>query len=194
MRSKLLAKFPPAVGEPIPDEGIGPPPEIPLEVICETIFSGRRGAGPGPDGIRGDFLRDIMGFESDQEPIGKVLQAFVQLLADGNVPTYLRPFLGGGHLVGIGKKDLAGNPISLDSDARPIVLGLTWRKVVFKATLALDRRGIRERLGDQQLALTKAGADVMVHAARAWVTRNLQNNNVVLLQKDVRNAFNELKP
>ena len=95
---------------------------------------------------------------------------------------------------GIGKKDLAGNPISLDSDARSIVLGLTWRKVVFKATLALDRRGIRERFGDQQLALTKAGADIMLHAARAWVTRNLQNTNVVLLQKDVRNAFNELKP
>ena len=96
VRSKLLAKFPPAVGEPITDEGIGPPPEIPLEVIREAIFSGRRGAGPGPDGIRGDFLRDIMGFESDQEPIGKVIQAFIQLLADGNVPTYLRPFLGGG--------------------------------------------------------------------------------------------------
>ena len=45
-------------------------------------------------GLMEDFFRDIMDFESDQEPIGKVLQAFVQLLADSNVPSHLCPFLG----------------------------------------------------------------------------------------------------
>ena len=61
VRSKLLAKFPPAVGEPSSDEGISPPPEISLENICEAIFSARRGAGPGPDGIRGGLLMGYHG-------------------------------------------------------------------------------------------------------------------------------------
>ena len=67
----------------------------------------------------------------------------MQLLAGGQAPEHLRPFFGGGKLVGVGKKDGSGNLISLEADARPIVLGLTWRKVVFKATFSLDRSRIR---------------------------------------------------
>ena len=96
--------------------------------------------------------------------------------------------------MGVGKKDGSGNLISLEADARPIVLGLTWRKVVFKATFSLDRSRIQERLGDTQLALTKSGAEIMVHATRAWAQQNRGNPNAVLLQKDVRNAFNEVRP
>ena len=97
----------------------------------------------------------MLGQRPDEEPIAKLFRDLVQLLADGKVPEYLRPFFGGGRLVGVGKKDGSGNLISLEADARPIVLGLTWRKVVFRATFSLDRSRIQERLGDTQLALTK---------------------------------------
>ena len=58
------------------------------------------------------------------------------------------PSSGAVDLWGVGKKDGSGNLISLEADARPIVLGLTWRKVVFKATFSLDRSRTQERLGD----------------------------------------------
>ena len=118
----------------------------------------------------------------------------MQLLADGKAPEYLRPFFGGGKLMGSGKKDGSGNPTPLEADARPIVLGLFWRKIVFKATFSLDRSRIQERLGDTQLALTKSGAEIMVHATRAWAQQNRGNPNAVLLQNDVSNAFNEIRP
>ena len=116
--------------------------KIPLETVYAAIFSFRKGAGPGPDGIRGDFLRDMLGQRPDEEPIAKLFRDLVQLLADGKAPEYLRPFFGGGRLVGVGKKDGSGNLISLEADARPIVLGLTWRKNVFKTTFSLDRSRI----------------------------------------------------
>ena len=56
-------------------------------------------------------------------------------------------------MIGIGKVDAAGIPIPLDQDARPIVMGLTWRKIAFKCTLAMDKPRIQERLVPSQLAV-----------------------------------------
>ena len=44
---------------------------------------------------------------------------------------------------------LVGFLISSEIDGRPILLGLIWRKLVFRAIFALDETGIRERLKDQ---------------------------------------------
>ena len=72
---------------------------------------------------------------------------------------------------------------------------VTWRKVAFKCTLAIDKQTIRDRLLPTQLAVgVSCGAEVMVHAARHWIHQNRQRDNCVLLQKDIRNAFNELLP
>ena len=132
---------------------------------------------------------------------GDSIIIFREFIRNGNVnETIIQEFVGiyfvkfgGGRLVGVGKKDATGKPISLETDARPIVLGLICRKLVFKATFALDRAGIRERLGDQQLALTKNGAEIMVHAVRAWVQQNRGDSYIVLLQ-NIRDAFNEARP
>ena len=126
-----------------------PPPEIPIEIVYIAINSIRRGSGPGPDGIRGDFLRDLLGHQPEEEAIGGVFRRFVQLLVHGEAPPQLRAVLGGGCLVWVEKKDAEGIHVSLESDARPIVLGLVWRKIVFKCLFSLDRSGIRERLGDK---------------------------------------------
>ena len=100
-----------------------------------------------------------------------------------------------GQLIGIGKVDSQGNPIPLDQDARPIVMGVTWRKVAFKCTLSMDKETIRGNLMPTQLAVgVSCGAEVMVHAARHWINQNQQRSNCVLLQKDIWKAFNELLP
>ena len=129
-----------------------PPSLIPVEDVAKAIRSFHVGVGPGPDGLRADLLKILMGHEDDEE-ILPLYRDFVQLLADGLAPTYLRPWLGGGQLIGIGKVDQQGAPIPLDQDARPIVMGLTWRKVVFKRTLAMDKPSIRTRLMPSQLAV-----------------------------------------
>ena len=194
-KARLLSKFPSRdEATDLAYDAVVQPLEIPLESIYASICSFRKGAGPGPDGIRGDFLRDMIGQQSHDDSMARLFRDMVQLLADGQAPPFLRPFFGGGRLVGVGKKDASGNPISLETDARPIVLGLTWRKLIFKVSFALDGAGIRERLGDHQLALTKNGAVIMVHATRAWAHQHQNNPTSVLLQKDIRNAFNEARP
>ena len=138
VQQKLMAKFPPLPpGSPPADDIVmPPPPQISVTTVSKAIKSFHVGVGTGPDGLRADLLKMLMGDEED-EGILLLYRDFVQLLADGLAPLHLRPWLGGGQLIGIGKVDPQGNPIPLDQDARPIVMGVTWRKVVFKCTLAV---------------------------------------------------------
>eukprot|EP00438_Fugacium_kawagutii_P000312 Skav205273 [mRNA] locus=scaffold1841:208849:211374:- [translate_table: standard] len=196
VKQKLLAKFPPLPQQTPPADGLQmpPPPFIAVGDVVKAIRSFRVGVGPGPDGLRADFLKALIGHDED-EGILPLYRDLVQLLADGLAPTYLRPWLGGGQLIGIGKVDAKGSPIPLDQDARPIVMGLTWRKVVFKCTLAADKATIRARLWPSQLAVgVSCGGEIMVHAARHWLHYRKGNDQFVLLQKDIRNAFNEVLP
>ena len=74
-------------------------------------------------------------------------------------------------------------------------MGLTWRKIAFKCILAMDKPRIQERLAPSQLAVGIAcGAEIMVHATRHWIYAYQTNANYVRLQKDIRNAFNEILP
>ena len=166
-----------------------PAPHIPIEQVIKAIKSFAPGVGPGPDGLRADYLKQIMGPDND-DTIIPLYRDFVQLLVDGLALAHLRPWLAGGQLIGIGKVDASDMPIPLDQDARPIVVGLTWRKIAFKYTLAMDKR-----LAPSQLAVGIAcGAEIMVHAARDWIYARQADANYVLLQKDIRNAFNEILP
>ena len=196
VRQKLFGKFPPIpVGSPSPlGLEMPPAPHIPIEQVIKAIKSFAPGVGPGPDGLRADYLKQIMG-PDDDDTIIPLYRDFVQLLVDGLAPAYLRPWLAGGQLIGIGKVDAAGIPIPLDQDARPIVMGLTWRKIAFKCTLAMDKARIQERLAPSQLAVgVPCGAEIMVHAARHCIDAHQADANYVLLQKDIRNAFNEVLP
>ena len=58
VKARLLAKFPVRDEAEMVSASCVEPPEIPLETVYAAIFSFRKGASPGPDGIRGDFLRD----------------------------------------------------------------------------------------------------------------------------------------
>ena len=141
-----------------------PTPQIELSILLKALHSFPVGAGPGPDGLR-DFLKGLVG-HSLESPLLPILQQFLQILADADVPAALQPWLAGGTLVGIGKVDKEGKPVPLIQDARPIVTGHVFRKLVFKCTFRLDAATIRDRLLPQQVAVgVSGGAEAMVHAA-----------------------------
>ena len=60
VKAKLLAKFPVRGEQVVGYDGLAAPPEIPIKIISTAINSIRRGSGPDPEGIRGDFLRDLL--------------------------------------------------------------------------------------------------------------------------------------
>ena len=177
VRDKLLSKFPafdhsqgPARLHP------RPPTQIDVQTTDGCIKSFPNGNGPGPTGLRADFLKQCISSDED-DGCSALFAELVQLFADGNAPTYLRPWYGGGSLMGVGK---AGKP--LDVDARPIVAGEVWRKLTFKCTLATNRKHVIEELAPQQLSVgTPAGVDAVLHASRAWIHDNLNDSDAVLL-------------
>ena len=99
-----------------------PTPEIPGPTLLRALRSFPVGSGPGPDGLRPDFLKGLIGSGEDSSLV-PLLAEFVQKMADGQVPHALRPWLVGGTLVGVDKVAKDGSPVPLDRDARPIVMG-----------------------------------------------------------------------
>ena len=191
VKNKLLAKFPGNPRGPSHRSALPPTPEIELNILLKALHSFLVGAGPGPGA---DFLKGLLG-HSLESPLLPILQQFLQVLADADVPAALQPWLAGGTLVGIGKIDKEGKSIPLTQDARPIVMGHIFRKLVFKCTFRLDTATIRDRLLPQQVAVgVSGGAEAMVHATRDWISRSRGDPMVVLLQKDIKNAFNEVLP
>ncbi|CAE7237140.1 STRN3, partial [Symbiodinium natans] len=196
VRAALLAKFPaiPPGREVVGRHPAAPPGHIEMDVFLRALRSFAVGVGPGPDGLRAEFLKSMIG-DSEDDPVLLYMRDFAQLLGDGLAPTYLRPWLAGGQLIGVGKHDSLGRPIALIADARPIVMGLTWRKLVFKCTLQMDKATLRERLLPDQMAVgVVCGAEAMLHATREWLASNRHQPDCVLLQTDISNAFNTLLP
>ena len=86
-------------------------------------------------------------------------------------------------------------PIALDRDARPIVMQQVFHKLAFKYTFRLDAEGIRTYLLPHQLAVAVAGgAEALIHSARDWIAQNKGGEDMILLQKDLSNAFNTVLP
>ena len=194
VRAKLMAKFPPAPATISESSALPPTPEIPGPTLLRALRSFPVGSGPGPDGLRPDFLKGLIGSGEDSSLV-PLLAEFVQKMADGQIPHALRPWLAGGTLVGVGKVAKDGSPVPLDRDARPIVMGQVFRKLVGKCLYRMDLTSMRQRLLPTQLAVGLSnGAETLVHACREWIGRNRDREDVVLLQKDVKNAFNELLP
>ena len=70
-----------------------PTPEIELSIILKALHSFPVGAGPGPDGLRADFLKGLVG-HSLESPLLPILQQFLQVLAGADVPEAVQPWQG----------------------------------------------------------------------------------------------------
>ena len=189
VRHKLLAKFPSNPSSPLVRTALAPTPDIPLPTLLKALHSFPVGSGPGPDGLRADFLKGVVGHSVDSEGLG-VLKLFIQMLADADVSDALQP-LAGGTLVGVGKMDKNGHPIPLIGMRAPLLWGRCSINLPSSVPFNHDSTEIRERLLPHQLVVAVAGgAEGLIHAARQWIAIHRQEEDMVLLQKDVKNAFN----
>ena len=75
----------------------------------------------------------------------------------------------------------------MDRDARPIVMGQDFHKLAFKFIFRLDAEAIRTRLLPHQLA-------VAIAEGRNWIVQNKGREDMILLYKDINNAFNAILP
>ncbi|XP_031348412.1 uncharacterized protein LOC116174613 [Photinus pyralis] len=154
--------------------------------IQKSINSFPAGSSPGIDGLRPQFLKDIIS-KSAGDAGKRVLTAITKLcnfMLDGKVHPEILPILYGATLCALHKKD---------GGIRPIAVGNTLRRLVGHTACTKSNEQIQKRLAPHQVGVaTKRGCESAVHSIRTYVN-NPANSEKVLLKIDFRNAFNNIE-
>lgn len=182
----------------------GPVASILTEVsVAKTILSFHKGLGGGPSGLRPDLLKQIIGSKGDRPGITPIT-SFCNLLADGQAPIYVQPFLAGANGFAFTKEskqsqaeaseaDQSSVAPDTDADARPVCSGEVWRRLVGKALLNTEKDSLLDYLKPYQLAVAvRSGTEVMPHLARAWMEEYKNDVSRILVDFDESNAHNSV--
>ena len=100
------------------------------EDFIKQVRGFKSDAGPGPSGLRPQFIKEMVGDDGDDACVEAMFR-LAMLFVEGWVPRYLKRWYGGGNLAGIGKDD---------KHARLIVVGEAWRQVAGKIVILKIRR------------------------------------------------------
>ena len=143
MRSKFVQ---PPSHQVLREASQAPPTNVLTEeTIARTILSFHKGLAGGPSGLRPDLLKQVIGKKGDKPGIAPIT-VFCNLLADGQAPMGVQPYLGGANGFAFEKESKASQAESVEAagsatlaggrkDARPVCSGEVWRRVVGKALL-----------------------------------------------------------
>ena len=91
-------------------------------IVEKCIRSFHRLSGGGPSGLRPIHIKNCLSTEHRDEVVERCT-ALVNLLAKGDAPASLAPFLAGGNLTALPKKD---------NGIRPVAVGEVWRRLTAK--------------------------------------------------------------
>lgn len=155
---------------------------VKTEDVTSALQSFNRGSAAGLDGLRPEHLRELVSPSAgDNGP--RLLESLVRLcnfLLRGELNPEICPFLYGGTLCALQKKD---------GGVRPIAVGSTFRRLVAKLCCHAVKDPMARYLQPQQVGFgSPLGCEAAIHATRAFVMREGSDN--VLLKLDIRNAFN----
>ena len=192
--AKMKSKFVPPPDNQAASWRPPPPPANVLtpELVAKSIRSFDTGVGAGPSGCRPDFLKQIVGAKEDRDGLHPVTD-MANLLANGQAPKKLRPFIGGASGFAFRKCSKPNADGVVEEDARPVCSGDVWRRVVGKALFRSEEDTFKEHLQPHQLAVSvKSGAEVMTHLARGWMEKYREDPTRILLDTDEGNAHNEV--
>jgi hypothetical protein len=154
--------------------------------VREAINSFPAGSSPGLDGMRPQYLKDIISLSAGE--VGqKALRALTKLcnfLLSGQLPSEICHLLYGASLCALNKKD---------GGIRPIAIGNCLRRLTSKLACFQSRNILNSYLSPHQLGVaTKLGCEAAIHTTRTFVN-NDQNRGKVLLKLDFKNAFNSVE-
>jgi hypothetical protein len=154
--------------------------------VREAINSFPAGSAPGLDGMRPQYLKDIISLSAG-EAGQKALRALTKLcnfLLSGQLPSEICHLLYGASLCALNKKD---------GGLRPIAIGNCLRRLTSKLACFQSRNIVNSYLSPHQLGVaTKLGCEAAIHTTRTFVN-NDQNRGKVLLKLDFKNAFNSVE-
>ena len=149
--------------------------------VEKCIRSFHRLSGGGPSGLRPIHIKNCLSTEHRDEVVERCT-ALVNLLAKGEAPASLAPFIAGGNLTALPKKD---------NGIRPVAVGEVWRRLTAKCLCNEFKEQTSTFFFPQQIGVGQPlGTEIGLETARQWCSRNSNNPSSVFVKVDFTNAFN----
>ena len=128
-QAKGEALFPEGDSQSPPPPASAPTTEIDAALIRKILLSSPKATKPGPSGLRLEHLHTIVDSRKPgvEETLLVALSRLTNLAISGGLSPAIQPYLCGGRLVPLNKKD---------NRLRPVVVGETLRSLFAKAALA----------------------------------------------------------
>ena len=169
-----------------PLQSPSPSPAQPLVLSTEQVMKAlsgfHRGTAPGASRFRAVHLQDALTIPTGDADgrLTKALTKVVNILASGEAPSSVSPWLAGAPLYPLKKRD---------GGVRPVAVGEVLRRLVSRACcLALHSKFEATFMGVGQLGVgIRAGAEAAVQAVRVALA---EHPEFVVLKVDLENAFN----
>jgi hypothetical protein len=177
---KALVDLHPGAAPPSPlPLPIAKTPFMQLDLILTALASFGSGSGAGLFGYRPFILQQCARTECDSFLRG--LSGIVNLLAAGEAPSFLRPFLAGGVSIAFSKSN---------GGVRPLACGDPFRRLVGKCFCIGAKEDFSNMFAGSNFGVgTKGGVEVVAHTLRDFVTHHM-GEGLAALKVDFKNAFN----
>jgi hypothetical protein len=118
-------------------------------------------ASGGPEGLRPQYLLDLVNSKESGQALVTVVTAMTDLLLEGRCPSAVTNVLFGGTLFALRKKS---------GGVRSIAIGYTWRRLVPISANSYALRHISDKFIPTQLGVgVSAGCKAAVHKARRYL-------------------------
>ena len=158
---------------------------VSIDEIAHAIKSFRNGAAGGPDGLKPQHLKDMIGSRTGKkcEFFLSALALFVDLILSGKTPESMRPFFFGSKLTVLQKEE---------GEIQPIAVGCTLRRLAAKVAGMKVVPKVASSLAPRQLGCgVRNGKEAAIHASRVYL-KNLASSNAIL-KLNFQNSFNSLR-
>ena len=156
-------------------------PVADVSLVEQCVRSFHRLSGGGPSGLKPIHLKNCLSSEHRDEFLERCT-ALVNLLSKGEAPGCIAPFLAGGNLTALPKKD---------NGIRPIAVGEVWRRLTAKCLCNSYKEQSSAHFFPQQIGVGQPlGTEIGLETARQWCSRNSENLTAVFVKVDFTNAFN----
>ncbi|KAJ2937326.1 hypothetical protein O0L34_g17637 [Tuta absoluta] len=186
--SALQAKHPSpsrALDLPLAPDDSKPHLTVKPEQVISALNTFVNGSAPGLDGLRPEHLKELTSLSAGDNGL-KLLESLTRLcnfLLRGSLNAEVCPYLYGGSLCALSKKD---------GGVRPIAVGSTIRRLVAKLGCRAVREDMATHLQPHQVGFgTVLGCEAAIHATRAFASNEDEGN--VLIKIDLCNAFNSVE-
>ena len=180
-----LRKLHPNATDPVcgPLSELPAAPSITPDMVEEALRAFPKDTAPGNTVLRAQHLLDAC-TPAHKATVLDQLAAVANVLARGEAPTELSPYLGGATLFALEKKG---------GGLRPIAIGETLRRLVGKTLCKTAQEECKEYFWPLQLGVAcSQGTECAIHTVRQWAARNANKLDRVILKLDFANAFNTI--